>query len=654
MHKITSAIRKGILIVATGTLLNLSFSSQALANTDSLDLEQLFDLDIQQLMDIEVTLSSRNQERQFSTPAASYVITREDIRRSGLRSIPELLRLVPGVHVGKIDANKWGINIRDNTNQFSGSMLVLMDGRTLYNPLFAGTRWEAQDYILEDIERIEVIRGPGGAAWGANAVNGIINIVTRTAHDTQGTLVFAGGGRGEVRTDLGFRHGLETGDKVHLRVYEKTRRTDRGEYLDNLVSNNDDDFPVGSDAFDDGRLNQTGFRLDWDIDKQNAFTLQGDYYKGRLHDIRHLSFGVIPNEVNISGSNLLSRWNHRLNDNSSISLQAYLDSTERKDSSFEEEYTTADIDFQHDFTLASHAITWAVGARRTSDDTYNPSVFALSPASRTDRLYSAFVQDRWQAIENQLWLTLGLKEENNDFTGNEYQPSVKLAWTPDTKNTWWASFSKVVRTPSRGDHNAILDFGGGTTIAIGDPALESKQVKTSEIGYRSVISSHSLLDISLFYNHIDDKNVDPTAPREHHAKGIEINTHHEINNDWKIEFWIVSHQLYNEDPTTGIVAEDKQIADPSAHFRSYWNINSRWQLDMLLYYNDEEMHNSNTVTIESYTRVDFHIGWNPSTNLSVDMTLSNMLDDVHGEAREGTRINTGVNRGFYARLAYRF
>lgn len=620
----------------------------------TLDMDALFNMDIAELLNVDVSLSSRKEERQFTLAAASYVITQEDIQRSGHRSIPELLRLVPGFHVGKIDANKWGINSRSSTNQFTGSMLVMMDGRTLYNPLFAGTRWGEQDYFIEDIERIEVIRGPGGASWGANAVNGIVNIVTKSAKDTQGTYFYAGVGTGEVHADTGIRFGVKPSEDSYLRFYEKNRLTDNGEYLDNNESNNDGFFKVGDDAYDNGRLEQTGFRLDWDISPKNSLTIQGDTYSGKLRDIRTVSSTVAANDIEISGSNILTRWAHKVSSTSSFTLQSYLDLSQRSDDSFVDEYTIADIDFQHNIQLNNHAISWALGLRKTSDDTSNPATFTLNPSSRTDRLYSAFIQDKWEIISDELWLTMGLKEENNDYTGNEYQPSLKLAWAVNNHNTLWGSLSRVVRTPSRGDSDAILDFGAGGTVVIGDPELESKIVHVAELGHRGVISARTMVETALFYTRIRDHFLDPAALRDDHSYGIEINTHHEINDCWNIEFWVATHLLYSLDPATNETSQNKRIQNPTAHLRSYWDITPNWQFDTLIYFSGNETVSSGTEITKPLHRIDFHIGWKPKDGISLDITLSNMQDDTHDEARESTRINTGVNRGFYSKLSLAF
>lgn len=632
-----------------GTLL------QPTATAQDLVMEDLLEMDISQLMQIDISISSRYEERQFTLPAASYIITREDIQRSGLQSLPELMRLVPGFQVGKIDANKWGINSRKTSSQFAGSMLVLMDGRTLYNPLFAGTRWGEQDYLLEDIERIEVIRGPGGASWGANAVDGIINIITRSAEQSQGVYLSAGGGIGETRSDINTRYGFAIDKSTHLRIYEKTRRLDRGEYLDDQDSNNNGYFPVGQASHDDGRLSQTGFRLDKKLaSDQSHFTLQGDYYSGKLHDIRDTSFSVEENSIDVSGGNLLSRWSGRLSSNSNFNLQAYVDQSKRADSSFIDEYSIADIDFQHMINFDRHAFSWSINLRRTSDKTSNPSVFALLPSARTDRMISAFIQDRWEISKDKLWLTAGLKEENNDYTGNEYQPSLNLSWAASPRDTLWTSFSRVVRTPSRGDHNAVLDFGDGTFIPVSDPDMESKVVRVSEIGYRGVFAKHTLLEATAYYNKITDQNIDPNTAVAYRARGIEINTHHDISAQWKLEFWLAYQQLFEQLPDTLQTVEDRLIRSPTAHLRSYWNISPNWQFDTLLYYADNVKNSAGEIIHKNYNRLDLHIGWQARQSTRLDISLSNLLDDVHAESGENTRINTGVRRGIYTRLSVNF
>src|SRR4030081_2326538 len=404
--------------------------------------ENLKQVSLEELGQIEVTTASKVPVKATRTPAAIYIVTQEDIRRSGATSIPEALRLVPGVEVSRIDSNKWSVGVRGFESRLSRSVLVLIDGRSVYTPLFAGTYWDVQDTLLEDIDRIEVIRGPGGTIWGPNAVNGVINIITKNARETKGTLVSSGGGNVDQGTGEA-RYGSGNGRNFNYRIYGKA--FSRGP-----------EFHPDHGRFDDWRMGQGGFRADWDSSTRDTFTVQGDFYSGDAGTRVSISTYSAPytttveRNAELSGGNLLGRWQRTLNESSGIEVQAYYDRTNRHDVTFGENRNTFDIDFLHHLSLPGRqAFVWGLGAHVSAADFMEVVPTILFAPHRTDQIYSAFLEDEIALVDNKLWLTLGMKFLHNNYTGLEVQPTARLLWNPNPRHTLWTAVTRAVRTPSR-------------------------------------------------------------------------------------------------------------------------------------------------------------------------------------------------------------
>src|ERR1700731_4640181 len=367
-------------------------------------------LSVEQLVDIDVTSVSKYPEKFSEAAAAVAVLTSEDIERSGVTKIPDALRLVPGLDVAQVDAHTWAISSRGFNDIFADKLLVLIDGRTVYTPLFSGVFWDVQDTLLEDIDRIEVVRGPGATLWGANAVNGVINIITKSARDTQGLLLYGGGGT-EEQGFTGARYGVKINDDAFVRIYAK------------YFSRDSSVLPDDTDAHDSWDMFRAGFRLDWDPTHQDSVTVQGDIYTGQqdeVYTVPTTTFpfsGKISSTDNVSGGNVLGRWSERFSADSELTVQTYYDRTVRNSAIFAENRDTGDIDVQHRFGLGERQeIIWGFGFRVTHDDVLNSLNVALVPDSRTLKLYSAFVQDDIVIVPEQLRLTIGSKFEHNDFT----------------------------------------------------------------------------------------------------------------------------------------------------------------------------------------------------------------------------------------------
>jgi len=475
----------------------------------------LKNLSLEQLSQIEVTSPTKAPAPAFRSPVAVYVITGEDIRRSGVTTIPEALRLAPGVEVAQIDGSKWAVGIRGFGTRLSRSVLVLIDGRTVYTPLFAGTYWEVQDTLLEDIDRIEVIRGPGGTIWGPNAVNGVINIITKSTKDTKGVLASAGGG-GVEQGFLKLRYGGGNEQGLTYRVYAKGYTRGPEHHFD-------------GDNFDDWRGAQSGFRMDWSKSDRDSFTLQGDLYAQEDGERTSVGTYVPPSEGNVdgnadlSGGNMLGRWTRKLGGDDNFQLQTYYDRTNRLEPNFGEVRDTVDVDFIEQKTLDSRQqIHFGFGAR-ASDGRFIEEISGLTfdPLHRTDYLLSGFLQDDITIVDRKLMLTVGSKILRTDFEPIGAEPSVRLLWTPTDKQTVWASFTHALRTPSRVEEDFYLSsFLGyapnGTELFARfnpNPDFAPEQLNGWELGYRTLIGKNIYLDLAAFHNHYHDLfSQDLTSP----------------------------------------------------------------------------------------------------------------------------------------------
>jgi iron complex outermembrane recepter protein len=431
--------------------LSACFSGAALAEpaAEASSLGALKDMSIDELMDLQVTSVSKQPQKLLQAPAAIQVITSDEIRRSGATSIPEALRLADNLEVAQINSHDWAISARGFNANLANKLLVLIDGRAVYTPLYGGVLWNVQDYVLADIDRIEVISGPGGTLWGANAVNGVINIITKGAQDTQGAYAQATGGN-ELEEQAAARYGGQVSDGTYLRVYGKY--TGHGDEIAGTDVSADDAWHMG----------RGGFRLDAQPTGREQFTVQGDFYDGTED-----SGGI--GDVHLSGGNILGRWTRTLQDDSSMSLQLYYDHTHLSQplaasppapfysgfpaASLTDDLDTYDVDFQYHFGWgARQKIVWGLGYRATHEVDEDISVVRFLPPVLDQSLYNGFLQDEIMLAGN-LYLTLGSKLEHNDYTGYEVEPSARLQWNLDPKSLIWAAVSRAVRTPSRYDHD---------------------------------------------------------------------------------------------------------------------------------------------------------------------------------------------------------
>lgn len=642
-----------------------TFPGTALAN----DLpEDLTGLSIEALMDLEVTSVSKRPEKQGQAAAAIFVITNEDLRRWGVTSIPEALRRVPGISVARIDANKWAITARGFNSRFANKLLVLIDGRSVYTPLFAGVYWETQDLVLEDVDRIEVIRGPGGTLWGANAVNGVINIITRPATETRGELLSATAGN-EVSGITSVRHGGDLVNGGNYRIYAKNQNYAEGYN------------PAG--AHDDWRSSQAGFRADWERGPDDTYTLQGDLYRGKAGQQVTLPAGDGPtigipvvSDTDLGGGNLLARWSHDFQADNNLSLQVYYDHVDRDGTVLFEDRDTFDVDFQHRFQWQqAHDVVWGLGYRFVHDNTDNNATFRLDPSARDTSRYSTFLQDEI-SLSEVLRLTLGSKLEYSDFSNFELQPSVRMAWSPNTGHTLWGAVSRAVRTPARGEHDVMLRLlpvpdPGVPVYTAGSGNYDAEDVVAWETGYRFNYLNRWSVDIAAFYNDYDrlrtmEPVISPSGDLLYvfdnnlsgETRGVELATHWQVSPAWRLNATCTWMQmdLQLQNGSTDYMSRAAEDASPtgSAALWSSHDLGNRTQFDAALRYVDAIRVSG--IDIDSYLQLDLRLAWEAAPGLELSLVGQNLLDDRQREFLPDFIDSqpTEVQRSIYGRVVWHF
>jgi len=473
----------------------LMLPAPSAAQTTNPDLRTL---SLEELMAIPVDTPGRVPQERLRVSPSVFVITEVDIRRSGATTLPEVLRMVPGMHVAQIDGNKWAIGVRGFTDRLARAMLVMIDGRAVYSPLFAGTYWEVQDLPLKDIERIEVVRGPGGALWGANAVTGTINIIRKTALQSAGTTVHVGSGTADPwRITAG--HG-GTRPEFQYRVSGKA------------AGRSAQATPGGID-YDDARTLQAGARVDW-AQGAGGFTVQGDIYRTVIGQRDTLTTYLPPaNVVGISddtlaGGNVLFRWQRRASNPRSLRVQAYFDRTTRSELTFKEQQNLVDFDVQQGLARGRHHLLFGVGYRVVDGHTQTSGTLQFFPPDRTDHLYTAFGQDEVNLWRNRLTLTVGTKFEHNEYSGAEWQPGARLLWTLGRSHALSISANRSVRTPSRVEHDfetgSLASPQGPTFVRLQpNPGFQSEELTAYEVGVISTPHPKLMITVAGFHNRHD-------------------------------------------------------------------------------------------------------------------------------------------------------
>ncbi len=637
----------------------------------------LADLTIEQLMNIPVTSVSKKETKLSDSAAAISVISAEDIRRLGITSFPEALRLVPGLDVARITGNGWAISSRGFNSQYARMLLVLVDGRTVYSPAGASVPWNVQDLPMEDVERIEVIRGPGATLWGANAVNGVINLTTKSAKDTQGGMISLGAGT-EDRPSVTVRYGGQPAPDLYYRVYAKYFNRD------GLVD------PTGKPAPDDWHSLQVGFRTDWFPSPVNTVTIQGDAYRGRAEERVGL-LTLAPAAVTPSthdglnrGSNLLGRWTHGFEGDAMLTVQAYYDHVAHAYGESTEYRDAFDLDLQYRRTLAGrHELVLGAGYRDTGTESVTTDIVVWTPPKAGLQLFNFFAQDEIVLAPDRLTFTVGSKFEHNNLNGGTLLPNARLRWNPAPKQTVWAAVSRASRTPSLFERNARLNVAAfqpaptGPAILVsqfGNPQIEAENLTAYELGWRAEPLPQLSLDLTAFrqdYDHlisvVDDPARFETSPSPAHllipstqqnaqtgrVHGAELSVQWQPTTSWR---WVGSYTWLNMRLLPNAAAESDS---PQHQFqiRSYLDLPRHWELNGAAYYVGavKPQAGPSRVRVPAYTRADLGLVWRPTDALELGLWGQNLIGRRHQEYPViVSPVLTEVPRGFEAKLSWKF
>jgi iron complex outermembrane receptor protein len=643
----------------------------------------LSQVSIEDLMNIKVTSVSKKEQKMSQAAAAIFVITQEDIRQSGATNIPDLLRMVPGLDVSQINANSWAVSARGFNEQFTNKLLVLIDGRAVYTPLLGGVNWDTQDVPLEDIDRIEVIRGPGATIWGANAVNGVISIATKRAADTPGALVTAAGGtKGQAQSMVQYGGAIKR--KIDYRVF--------ADYL------NYGSLPAvgGGSGEDNWNLLHGGFRADSKFSSSDSLTVQGDLFTGQegatiihIFSIDPPVVGNLNADNQLSGGNLLGRWNHTFSSRSDTTFQFYFDQYARTGPQAREHRDTIDFDFNHHFAWGSRQdLIWGVGYRRTWDKTVGTIDDSLDPPDTTLHLFNFFAQDTIALIPDRVYFTAGTKLENSYFTGYDLQPNVRLAWTPSNRETFWATVSRASRTPVRRDTGLVAplavfpDPAGSSTpvevILFGNRNFQSEHVVSYEAGFRAQPNGRLSVDVSTFFNRYDHLESLEPGPETLQAspaparlvmpitfgnlmygstEGGEVSANLKLTDRWTLSpgYAFLEMHLHTKPAsldTSSVTEYQESSPQNQVQLRSHVDLSHGLAWDASAYFVSELPIQG----VASYTRIDTQLRWKLAERADISLVGQNLLNDHHLESMDQlTLVNSSlIKRSAYAKFTWRF
>lgn len=634
------------------------------------------DIDLDDLLKVHVTSPAKKEQQLRDVPAAIYVIRDEDLERSGVTTIADALRAVPGVQVARSNSNTWSISAR-GFNDSSNKLLVLIDGRSVYSPIHSGVFWDVQDTLLQDIDRIEVIRGPGGTIWGSNAVNGVVNVITKPAESTQGGLAYAGGGT-EERGFGGARYGFEAAEDLRVRVWAKySNRADQESGVGD-----------GTEARDAWSIARGGFRADWKADARDRFTFMGDFYDGQEQLVATTSSLTAPfflsnkDRMDVRGGDFIFRWDRQFSPASNLSLQLYYDYAFRAESLFALAVNTEDLDLQYRFSpVEGHDVNCGLGYRSYETSSGQSFELQFTPARRTEDIASAFLQDEITLVKDHLRVILGSKFEYNTLSGFEYEPSGRIAWTIDERQMAWGAISRAVRTPSILDTdirlNQLVNPGPPPTeiSVFGDRNFRSEDLLAYEAGYRIRPLDPVFLDLALFYNrYVHLRSIEQGAgftennPAPSHtvlpfdiannftgqSGGVELASNVQLAAWWLLQ---ANYAYLREDlkPTNGSLDTTTKgsVKDNPHHqvwIRSAMDLPMNLTLDVMGRYVSELA----AFPVRSYVETDVRIAWkDPTRRLEAALVGQNLDHDAHAEFGMPAQ-RSEIRRGGYASLTVRF
>lgn len=644
----------------------------ACAESDPQSLSALANLSLEELSAIEVTSVSKSAQSLRSAAAAVTVISSEEIRRSGATTVPDALRFVPGLNVAQQGASAWSVSSRGFSSVNSEKLLVLSDTRSIYTPLFSGVLWDVQDYLLTDIDRIEVIRGPGATLWGSNAVNGVINITTKKAQDTQGLLVETSVGT-ENKVTAAARYGGTADNGASYRIF--------GKYVDSDGTLNNQ-----ATSSDDWRLGHVGARSDWDITAADSITVQGDLYRGTIGQLapsitiigRQGPVGAL--DIDVSGGNVLARWQHVIDSDSNFALRVYYDKTHRDDPSYRDDLNTVDLDFQYQWHWTPRQQwLWGLNYHLTENRNVGKGIFNVDPDFSRDQLVGLFIQDQISVLDS-VHLTLGTKYEHNDFSGDEWQPSGRAAWDFTSQQTIWAAVSRAVRVPTRLERDIAVDASnpaGNPVLRLqGNPNFNAEVLIAHELGYRWQARDNLAFDLAAFHNrysglaslevgtpYVDSATGVTVIPIVNENKtngatrGIEAQVNYSPLSVWRLAT-NYSYLDMHLDPNGLDLNRGAFLAGstPRHQFglRSLCDLPANYQLDIQFRYLSAIRHLPDIVNgdgIPEYAEMDVRVAKQLSKQLELSLVGQNLLHDHHVEF--GTPASRGeIQRGVYLKIAW--
>jgi iron complex outermembrane recepter protein len=606
---------------------------------------ELKKLPLEALVDVEITSASRRPEKLSETSSAVDVITGDDIERAGVTNIPDALRLGAEMEVAQIDGHTWAVSARGFDNTISNKLQVLMDGRSLYTPLFSGVFWDAQQTFLPDVEQIEIIRGPGATLWGANAVNGVINIRTKSAEETQGFLLYGAGGY-EMDGMEGMRYGGKVGEDTYYRVY--------------VMNENGDGLPLEGDGKEDRTgITQGGFRVDSKLNPADNVTLQGDFYAGNDNQLN-------ADDIEINGENVLGRWTHDFDKESSLMVQAYWDRTHRLvPGVFEEDRNSFDLEVQHQFRYGEHYFVWGGDYRLSHDDIGNLGpTLAFIPDSDTEHLISGYIQDEWHIVPDVFYLTGGSKFEYNTFSGFEIQPTARFTWLPAANQTVWGAISRAVRTPSRLDQDLVSPNPAfAIPFLIANPDFGSETLIAYELGYRIKATETLSIDVAGYFNDYSHlRSVEPLPGGKITIENKLAGTTYggSVSVKWRVTDWWhldgsvsgIEEDFHTREGGHDINNAQGEANDPSCTFIIHSGMDLPWNLtfDGYLRYVDDLPHPHT----DSYLTADLRLAWSPRKNYQFAIVARNLFDDTHPEFAQNGGLTREVERQVYATFKWTF
>ncbi len=666
------------LALLLGALALFSSHVAAIDNPDAAE-KQLTQLSLEQLGNIQVTSVNKAPEEVWKTPAAIYVITQNDIQRSGATNIPEALRLAPGVEVARINADTWSIGIRGFGTRLSRSVLVLIDGRSVYSPLLAGVYWEVQDTLIEDVDRIEVIRGPGGTIWGPNAVNGVINIITKDSKETQGGLLSGGGGN--VQQGLGeARYGGAHGKDFTYRVYGKAFAWAH-EY-----------HPDGHN-YDSWQAGQAGFRMDWTRNVRDHFTLEGSLYNQdfgesvSITDYEPPQTYIQDGTASLSGGNVLWRWERNQGDKKGFLLDAFYSRDNRHELNFGDLRDTYDVDYLQRHPFKRQELSW--GASIDISHGFNPMVtqgLYFLPQSRTDQLYTGFIQDEIALKPNQLQLVVGAKILKTNFTGLLAEPNVRLLYTPTATQTLWAAFTRAVRTPADVERDFYLSsYLGPAPNGLpffarfnANPNFTSENLNGYELGYRRMVKSRLYVDVATFFNQYSNlfseeltggPAIEDVPPPQHvivtaqfgnsykaTTEGGEIAAEWQPTNFWRLtgSYSFLEMHIKIADPNAINVGSPLTTQGSSPQHQVLVQSNFDLPKSVTADFQVRYVSSLPGLMIPSYWTGDVSLGWHVTKQVLLSAVGQNLFQPYHYEYSYDPRGPVGIERSFFGRITWRW